>query len=105
MAENKGPQPKCPRCGEPTPELPCFHCGWEMDPAPAPLTLTNVSASGKIHKMTFWTCPCGYKVHRSVIRQPREGSFPDDYDYTVYQSNDDFLLKIIEHLCTHIKER
>lgn len=56
-------------------------------------------------EMAFWSCPvCGDRVDRELIREAEDGSFPQDYDYTMYESNTSFLLKIIEHVCVHLKE-
>lgn len=52
---------------------------------------------------TIWTCPiCSRSVWRKRIKGPDDGNFPDDYDYTLYENDADFLLRIITHICTHI---
>ena len=50
-----------------------------------------------------WPRPkCGNVIPRKLLKQPDEGTFPDSYDYTIYESDGDFTLRIINHLATHI---
>lgn len=50
-----------------------------------------------------WTCPqCSEVLERVIINKADEGRFPEDYDYTIYESDADFMLTIIEHVTTHL---
>lgn len=40
-----------------------------------------------------WTCPCSYVVERRLLRKP-----------SVYESDGDFIMRIIDHLCIHVEE-
>lgn len=63
----------------------------------------DMISHGKLDRMASWPCPlCGKKVERKLLRSAEEGKFPEDYDYTFYASNANFLLRIIEHLGSHI---
>jgi len=59
--------------------------------------------AGEWVKISSWSCPvCGDIVERRLLRGPDEGPFPDDHDYTLHESNLNFLFRIIDHLLYHI---
>lgn len=63
--------------------------------------ITQIANSVELGKM--WICPeCGIAVGRKLLREANEGKFPQDYDYTTYESDGDFLLRIIDHRFTHV---
>lgn len=56
-------------------------------------------------EMKEWKCPvgnCETVIKRKQIRGTDEGAFPDDYDYTLWESDFDFLMRVIEHLAYDI---
>lgn len=72
-------------------------------PEPKPLDPLQIFPS-PLRLGEEWRCPaCSGVIERKTLRKPDEGGFPDDYDYTLYENDGDFLLSIINHVCTHIE--
>jgi len=50
-----------------------------------------------------WECPqCSEVLERVILNKADEGRYPEEYDYTEYESDFDFLLTIIDHVCGHL---
>jgi len=70
-------------------------------PEPSPLDPFHIHPS-PLRLGKEWRCPaCSGVVKRKILREADDGVFPDDYDYTVYENDGDFLLSIINHVCIY----
>ena len=59
-------------------------------------------------KIMEWRCTvmnCGAVIKRKLLRKADDGRFPDYYDYTLWESDFDFLMRVITHLARDMQPK